>query len=202
MIGGLLSEAVRIRHYSAAGAAILATFNLFSLQILRVSDYGESNILISAFIIHFFGGEAMTASAAVAVGVMSVGMIYFFYQDRWRDWTIIVSLMVILAMNILVPFHPLRNPELKEAAAALRRLTNDQPVELYVTHNDIQSSLNTTLFYLPLGSRAENIRRGTIQVHSPLSSRTFCLVDPAADVQPSSILLRYDKFLVVTCRLL
>jgi hypothetical protein len=112
----------------------------------------------------------------VAVFALVVGVTYLKKKQRLL---VPFFVMVIIGMNVLLPFHPNRNDFIKKIGNDISLVNSNEPVEVYLIKNPAHFSLGMILpFYLPLGSQVDNISdAGVIFDNYEYNNTHLCYVE-------------------------
>lgn len=162
-VAGWLGYIFRNKKYPMILLITLVSFlNFLPSWRLRASDFGEAHFLIPKFFIRFFNfGE----KELLIVLVFSIGafVCLFFWKKRHIFWT--VAILLVLGMNVLIPFNPKRNEFVKKFGADLSDYSGQRPIEMYFLMKSEQFHFNNVgTFYLPFGSVVENVGKRKIRI--------------------------------------
>lgn len=157
----------------------LALLNLTAYFSLNYSDYGESNILISAILFKIFAIDFgdLYFFFVVFLAILTIGIYLLRHSKHLKS----LILVFIIFLNISVPFEPERGQAEKNLANFLKTEFNNRSLNIYLyenNSNEIDYFTNTLLYYLPSGSDTETYHLSQIEFLKKAQSDklTFCLL--------------------------
>lgn len=187
--------------FFVSGVSLL---NFLPRMRLHASDYGEAHLLSPKILVRYLGFNDSQLIFVMAAALLVVMLVFLKFHEN-KKIIGATTLLIILSMNTLVPFSPFRNEFIKKFAGDLSVLNNGQPVKLLaLTKPDHFSFHCVGAFYLPVGSRIDNISGYGMMSLTPVGAddTSFCFIErglETAEMKDKRI-LSYKEGIVVNCR--
>jgi hypothetical protein len=183
--------------------SILSLLNFLPILRLRVSDFGEAHVFLPKIFIRYAGLDDTKLILLMLVLIITVSIIFLKFHEK-TAFLKKTFFLIFMSMNILVPFTPQRNEFIKQFAVDLSQIAENKPVKLYVIMKPDHFSFQCVgAYYLPLGSRVENLgqRKMTILPSEKRNDLSFCFVDRGLESEEmkKQEVLSYDQGIVFDC---
>lgn len=186
----------------------LAAFSLLNFWPLfrwRASNFGEAHFLFPKILVRYFSfGDAALKVMSGAVFIAVV--IFFLCFSKKQKYVGAFALAMVLGMNLLVPFAPLRNEFVKTFALEAGVWSKDKPINLHIIMNPDQYSFHCVgAYYLPFGSKIANLDKEKVRIVPKRNAEPDGMCFFEKDFLNEDILkeavLRYDEGALVGCRI-
>lgn len=170
-LGILLKQQSRFLIFIAA----ISFLNLMPNFVLWASDYGESQIFTSGLITYFFDLSGMVYYFMGVFLFCSTLCLGLFFYKKYKFLVINFSLIILIGMNILIPFYPDRGSFMKEVGLYLSENKDILPKYIFMSFSEEHRS-NTLLVYLPLNSFSEKLYYPNENIlFNKFKDESFCL---------------------------
>ncbi len=203
--GGFLDYAFRIKNVRAlAVLSFLSLLNFLPSFRLRASEFGEAHPLLPKILIRYFNFSDGALLAMMFLGFLGVAIFFWFFRKK-KKYILALSFFILISMNTLIPFNPYRNEFIKKLGSDIAKISQNQPVELYAVMKPDQYSFHCVgAFYLPMGSKIENLgkRRMEVMPKDYLKSKQLCFIEKSFMKNESmarEAVLSYENGAVMNC---
>ncbi len=158
ILGGNISLLLKEKSLFMIFIAAVSFLNFTPNFILLASDYGESQIFVPGFIAHLLNlSESIYYLMAIFSFCFTIILGLLFYKKH-KSIVINCSLIIIVGMNIFIPFYPDRGNFMKEAGLYLSENKRQLSSKYVFVSISEEHRTNTLLAYLPLEMFAEKIK--------------------------------------------
>lgn len=204
IVGGFLGYIFQTgRLGSLLFLCLLSLFNFLPSWRLRVSDFGEAHLLFPKILIRYFNFSDKGLIAVMLTGFLGVAIIFYIFRKKPK-YSLQFSLIIIMGMNLLIPFNPYRNEFIKKLGGDISALAQNQSVQLYSVMKPNQYSFHCVgAFYLPINSKIEKLgeRQMDIEPKNKLDNKRLCFIEKSFinDEAVRNAILLYEEGAVVNC---
>lgn len=175
VLGGIIGMLFEKKDRFSIFATAVAMLNFLPHFTLQMSDYGESNVFVPYVANHFITFSEKTCYLAIFISIILFVCIALRFFHTHKKYVISFSLCIFLFSNLAIPFHPDRDPQVKNVGQFVTQLNDPSISHVFISHDEHHRS-NTLLFYVPLKITVERTRFANDPLLEKHKSNSLCLI--------------------------